>query len=45
MVKLYGFDTINWQKEVFSENLTKHIGIKPNELIERFEVHKKLADH
>ncbi len=43
MVKLYGFDTINLQKEVFSENLSTHMGIKPNELIERFEVHKKLV--
>ncbi|OGM10744.1 hypothetical protein A2Z22_00810 [Candidatus Woesebacteria bacterium RBG_16_34_12] len=43
MVKLYGFDAINLQKEVFTENLTKHMGIEPNKLIERFEIHKKLS--
>lgn len=45
MVKLYGFDTINYQRKVFSENLTKHMGIEPNELSERFEVHARLANH
>ena len=45
MVKLYGFDAINLQKDVFSKNLTKYMEIEPNELIERFEVHKGLANH
>jgi len=43
MVKLYGFDVINFQKEVFTENLTKHMGIKPNKLVDRFEIHKVLS--
>lgn len=45
MVKLYGFDVINRQKEVFAENLTKHMGIKPNELVNRFEIHKVLSSN
>ena len=43
MIKLYGFDAINLQKEVFSENLTTYMEIEPNELIERFKVHSTLA--
>ena len=41
MVKLYGFDAINLQKELFSNNLERFMGITPNQLIERFKFHRK----
>lgn len=41
MIKLYGFDIINFQKEVFSKNLIKYMDTTPKELTERFELHKK----
>lgn len=42
MIKYYGFDLINSQKEIFSNNLEKSMDIKSSQLNERFEVHRKL---